>query len=129
MKYNNVTVLPTLDSRFLPCQLDAILNIKINEYLKESTLSDLAREIDEYTRSAYRNAWNDIETGRLTEKELDKHIRSHCPTRACLVDYTAGRPICFRHINTIANFFGVNFSIVNFNPSDELTTSLDMREN
>ena len=112
----------------LPCELDKELRHKMSAYLLHNSSWNLALEIEEYIKITYKKAWSVVRRGRISERQLNKHIKNHCPSKTHLDDFVVGKPISFRYINTIANFFGVNYSINNFDPSNEFLTSIDLLE-
>ncbi len=122
-----VIALRSLQNSF-PSEVDYEIHRTIKNYIsvKGKTYSTLARDIDEYVRRQYKDIWNLVEEGKLTQARLEKHIKEHTPSRSYLYDYANGRSICFRYTNTIANFFEVDYSITNFNPSEDLDKSLEL---
>ena len=114
----------------LPADLDLQIHTAIKHYLtaKNRTYSTLARDIDEFVRRQYKNKWDLVEEGKLTQAQLEKHMKDHTPSRSYLHDYVKGRPICFRYTNTIANFFNIKFIINNFAPPEDLQALLKINE-
>ena len=109
-------------SIYLPAKLDRQLRAEIFDYLEvdEHSFSTLARDIDQYVRHQYRDAWELIEDGCLKEEQLHEHIAAHCPKVEYLMDYAKGGAMCFRYTNSVANFFGIRYRLSSFNPADDL---------
>ncbi|MBX2808132.1 MAG: hypothetical protein KTR20_05815 [Cellvibrionaceae bacterium] len=120
----------SLEDKSLPCDVDSQLHKVIIKYLSVDgrSYSTLARDIDRFVRNQYEWIWNLVEEGKITQAQLEKHMKDHTPSRSYLHDYVKGRPICFRYTNTIANFFNINYSISNFNPPEDLQALLKMTQ-
>lgn len=116
-------------TQLLPTHIDSQLHQMIQSYLSKRghTYATLARDIDDFVRAQYKEAWHLVEYGEITQHELEKHIKDHIPSRSYLHDYAGGRPICFRYTNTIANFFDVKYRIYNFDPSQDLKEFLNLQ--
>jgi len=117
----------------MPAYLDRMLFKKIEEFrrFRGNSYARLSEEINQYVRRLYTECWNLVdEHDDVTEEEIEKSIRSHVPSDRYISDYHRGRPICFRYLNTMANFFGLEYRISNFDPSKDfrIASSLPARK-
>jgi len=110
------------DNKFnIPSILDEMLYQEIEDYrsIKGNSYAKLSEELNIFVRQQFRDCWNLVDEGRVTADDLEKQIRNQVPSDKYIRDYVNGRPICFRYTNTIANFFGVNYSVSNFDPAKD----------
>lgn len=105
----------------MPSVLDRVLHREIEGYRQKpgNSYTKLSEELNQFVRSQYTDCWNFVEIGRVSSEELEKNIRYQVPSEKYIRDYCNGRPICFRYTNTIANFFGLEYQIRNFNPAKD----------
>ena len=105
---------PPNEPTLLPCQIDDLLRHKIKVYLNHSSLWSLAGELENYVNGLYGDTREKINKDKLLERELAKHIKSTTPDRHTLEAFMQGRPIPMRAMNSLANFFHVQYKLTNF---------------
>ncbi|GAB1259153.1 hypothetical protein [Aurantivibrio plasticivorans] len=102
-----------------PFALDKTLYHAIAVYLETGTWRQLSSEIKDFVRSQYVDAFELVTKGDITPKQLEDEIASHIPSRSYIEQYSKGRAVCYRYLNTLANFFEHKYTLSNHNPCDQ----------
>jgi len=110
----------------LPADLDAVLRDRIAKWRKRSGNSyiKLERRLKAFVEEQYQQ----LQGAVLSDKALEHHLAMHCPKKSYLNQYANGHAMCYRYTNTLANFFGVNYSLSNFDPAQDLQRSLQLQD-
>ncbi|MGH1485419.1 MAG: hypothetical protein ACRBCI_04310 [Cellvibrionaceae bacterium] len=113
----------------LPAFIDETLRRAIRDDVAQvgSTYAKLHGRIDQFVHDLFQSKQWLIEREVLTESELEEQIKKHVPSKTYLHDYAQGGALCLRYTNTLANFFGISYTIQRFNPSDDLVQSLNLQ--
>ena len=97
-----------------PHALDTYLHACIKKYALEHSMKKLADQVEIFVRNEFKPAYEKVATGEISPKILEDEIKSNIPSRPYIIQYSQGRPICLRYTNTLAKFFGVQYSIGNY---------------
>jgi hypothetical protein len=113
----------------LPAFIDEKLRRAIRDDVAQvgSTYAKLHARIDDFVHEQFKAKHWLVEKDVLTDSELEEQIKKHIPSKTYLHDYAQGGALCLRYTNTLANFFGVSYTIQMFNPSDDLVQSLNLQ--
>lgn len=109
----------SIEKVLLPCQIDDLLRHKIRIYLNHSSLWSLASELEGYVNGLYQDIQGNTKQDKSLERELNRHIKSTTPDRQTLEKFMQGRPIPLRVMNSLANFFHVQYQLKNFRPEED----------
>ena len=120
--FGNTFEMPSLLDQRLYQAIENYRNIPGNSWLS------LARDVVSYVNKLYEPCWALVEAGRLDKDTLERNIYDNTPSETYIRQFRGGRPICFRYTNTLANFFGLQYTINNFNPAKDFEVNLLLKK-
>lgn len=124
-RFDSVRELPIAEA-LTPAELDDVLRQRILKYTsrRSYSYSKLAERLAEFVREQYATAPGVDDT----DAAVEHHLSMHCPKRSFLNQYAKGGAMCFRYINTVANFFDVQYTLSNFNPAADMQRQYELKE-
>lgn len=103
-----------------PIELDQVLRSKVRGYTNHYSIKKLEQDIKDFVVAQYEELRPLILSKGVTEAEIDDQITLYTLSDSYIDMYASGKDICYRYINTLANFFDYVYFLYNFNPCEEL---------
>lgn len=106
--------IPHPQDHYTPFELDTKLHNHIMDYVNKNSFVKLEASLTEMVYQQFKEHYYSADD---TEKEqIEAEIAQYIPDRILIKQYLAGSNLSIQKINTIANFFGLNYSLHNHDP-------------
>ncbi|GEM_PF-3338196 len=97
-----------------PFELEKMLHTHIMDYVNKNSFVKLEASLTEMVYQQFKGHYYSVDD---TQKEqIEAEIEQYIPDRTMIKQYIAGSSLSIQKINTIANFFGLNYSLTNHDP-------------
>jgi hypothetical protein len=95
-------------------ELDNLLHTYIKDYVSNNSFVKLEASLTEMIYQQFKEHY--FSADDTEKKRIEGEIEQYIPDRASIKRYLDGNGISIQKINTIANFFGLNYSVHNHDP-------------
>lgn len=101
-------------NQYTPYELDNMLYAHIKDYVDKNSFVKLEASLTEMVYQQFKEHYYNADN--TEKKQIEAEIEQHLPNRISIKKYLAGNGISIQKINTIANFFGLDYSLCNHDP-------------
>ncbi len=97
-----------------PYELDNLLHAYIKDYVSNNSFVKLEASLTEMVYQQFKEHY--FSANETEKKRIEDEIEQYIPDRALIKRYLNGNGLSIQKINTIANFFGLNYNVNNHDP-------------
>ncbi|WNO08394.1 hypothetical protein [Teredinibacter sp. KSP-S5-2] len=114
--------------RVSPHELDNILRHETRAYANAFSFRKLEMDMKDFVIGRYKRLKSVLLKKGVSENDITRQVNLYTLSASQIRNYSEGADVCYRYINTLANFHDYTYCLCNFNPYEELLNVLGIRE-
>lgn len=114
--------------RVSPHELDTILRHETRAYANAFSYRKLEMDLKDFVDGRYKRLKSVLLKKGVSESDIARQVSLYTLSASQIRNYSEGADVCYRYINTLANFHDYTYCLCNFNPYEELLSALDLSE-